>query len=81
MSSEFEEEPKMDSVGKDVLGVNFINNNLDEFGRDCIGEILTIIDAIIPERHRQAPSKSLVKQAFWRRVNELKERLSSLANS
>ena len=74
MSSEFDTEVKKD------IDMNCINSNLDEFGKDCIGEILTIIDSIIPERHRQAPAKSLVKQAFWRRVNELKTRLLSLAN-
>jgi len=61
------------------LKIDCVRNALQELGNDLVGEILTIIDAIVMEKSRQGASKSLVKQAIWRRINEVGDQLSSLA--
>ena len=64
----------------DKIRVECVVSQLDNLGSDLLGELLTIVEAIVPEKQRVESAKSLVKQALWRRVNELKSRLPRLVD-
>ena len=63
------------------IRIECVVNQLDKLGSDLLGELLTIVEAIVPEKGRVDSAKSLVKQALWRRFNEYKLRLPSFVDS
>ena len=62
------------------LRVDCVKSVLDNLGNDLLGELLTITEAIVPEKQRVPSAKSLVKQALWRRIHDYKDRLDGLVD-
>jgi uncharacterized FlaG/YvyC family protein len=54
---------------------------IDKNTNDVVGEVLTFLEAVVPEERRVEAAKSTIKQMLWRFNKNVKYTLSELLNS
>lgn len=58
-----------------MLSIECISAITDRLGNQLCGEVLTVIEAILPDRKQAESAKALVKQAIWRNVQSCRDHL------